>query len=118
VQVRQSVRTSGLTEIAMTKLDVLAGFGEINICVAYDIDGVRVTEMPASLTKLRNAKPIYQTFSGWEEMAQEQVNDFISKGYYSLPDQIKTYISFVEEQVKCKVSIISLGPKRKQTIVR
>jgi len=85
VQVRQSVRTSGLTDIAMTKLDILAGFGAIKVCVAYDIDGERVTEMPASLTKLRRAKPIYETFSGWDEIKDES-------DYESLPLAIAEHI--------------------------
>jgi len=111
VQVRQSVRTSGLTDIAMTKLDILAGFGAIKVCVAYDIDGERVTEMPASLTKLRRAKPIYETFSGWDEIKDES-------DYESLPAAIKTYVAFIEREANCKVNIISLGPKRSQTILR
>jgi adenylosuccinate synthase len=118
VQVRQSVRTSGLTDIALTKLDILAGFGEIKVCVAYDINGERLEEMPASLTKLRIAKPIYETFPGFDEITLDQVKQFVEKGYDSLPKPIKSYISFIEERVGCKVSIISLGPKRSQTIRR
>ena len=71
VQVRQAVRVNGLTEIALTKLDVLNGFDTIKVCVAYDIDGDQVMEMPASLTQYRMAKPIYESLPGWENLPDE-----------------------------------------------
>ena len=64
VQVRQAVRVNGLTEIALTKLDVLNGFENLKVCTAYDIDHSQITEMPASLTHYRKAQPIYETLSG------------------------------------------------------
>lgn len=118
VQVKQCVRTSGLTEIALTKLDVLAGFPEIKICVAYDINGERVEEMPASLTKLRIAKPIYETLPGWEDLTEEQCDELCKQNYDALPDNMKKYIEFIEKAVNCQISIVSVGPKRDQTILR
>lgn len=118
VQVRQSVRTSGLTDIAMTKLDILAGFPEIKVCVAYEIEGEYTTEMPASLTKLRIAKPIYETLAGWRELTEEETQKLLINGYDSLPEKMKKYIEFVEQEVNCKISIISIGPKRSETILR
>ncbi len=118
VQLRQSVRVSGLTDIAITKLDILAGLGEIKICVAYDIDGQRVTEMPASLSKFRNAKPIYETLPGWSDMTADEVLTMTKDGYDSLPQTIKNYIEFIEKEVQCRVTIISIGPGREQTIIR
>ncbi|MDO8509691.1 MAG: adenylosuccinate synthase [bacterium] len=118
VQVRQSVRVSGLTDIAMTKLDILAGFKELKICVAYDVNGEKITEMPASLTKIRNAKPIYEILPGWDEMSIEQAKEFVKNGYADLPENVKKYIEFVEKEAGCQISIISLGPERDCTIVR
>ncbi len=118
VQLRQTVRVSGLTDLAITKLDILAGMGDIKICTAYELDGQKITEMPASLSKIRALKPIYHTLAGWQEMNNEIVDSLIAAGYEGLPTAIKQFISFVEQEVNCKISIISLGPKREQTIVR
>lgn len=118
VQLRQSVRVSGLTDIAMTKLDILGGLGDVKVCVAYDINGERATEMPASLTKFRAAKPIYESLPGWPDLSSTEVESLVQKGYDALPEPIKKYIEFIEKEVGCKVSIISLGAKRSETIVR
>ena len=114
VQVRQAVRVNGLTEIALTKLDVLNGFDTIKVCVAYDIDGDQVMEMPASLTQYRMAKPIYESLPGWENLPDEIWN----KGYEALPETLKEYIAFIEENVDCPVKIISVGPQRHETLLR
>lgn len=114
VQVRQAVRVNGLTEIALTKLDVLNGFETIKVCVAYDVDGNRVMEMPASLTQYRMAKPIYKSLQGWENLPDEIWN----KGYEALPETLKKYIAFIEENVDCPVKIISVGPQRHETLLR
>ncbi len=111
VQLRQAVRASGLTEIAMTKLDILAGFSEINVCVAYNIDGDIVTEMPASLSKIRRAKAVYETLPGWSDLPE-------SADENALPDEVKNYMRFVEEKICCPIRIVSLGPERGQTIER
>lgn len=114
VQVRQAVRVNGLTEIALTKLDILNGFREIPVCVAYNVDGEHITEMPASLTQYRNAKPIYDTLPGWDALPE----DILEVGYKALPDTLKNYISFIEKQVDCPVKIVSIGPQRHETISR
>ena len=114
VQVRQAVRVNGLTEIALTKLDVLDGFKELPVCVAYDVDGERITEMPASLTYYRKAKPIYETLAGWGNLP-EQIWD---KGFDALPQTLKDYIAFIEHEVDCPVKIVSVGPQRHETIIR
>lgn len=118
VQLRQSVRVSGLTDIAITKLDILAGLGEIKICIAYDIDGQRITEMPASLSKFRKAQPIYETLPGWPDMTADEITQMIKNGYSSLPQTIKNYLEFIEKEIHCPISIISIGPGREQTIIR
>ncbi len=114
VQVRQAVRVNGLTEIALTKLDILNGFKNLPICVAYDVNGKRITEMPASLTEYRNAKPIYESLPGWGNLP-EKIWD---KGYDAMPQTLKDYITFIERQVDCPVKIVSVGPQRHETIIR
>ena len=114
VQVRQAVRVNGLTEIALTKLDILNNYEHLKVCVSYDIDGEKITEIPASLSSYRKAKPIYETLPGWKSLPEK----VWEKGYESLPQTLKEYISFIEDQVSCSVKIISVGPQRHETILR
>lgn len=116
VQVRQAVRTSGLTEMAVTKLDVLAGLEELKVCVAYSIDGKMVTEMPASLSQMRKAQPIYTAFPGWSDFSEEDKINIEQNGFGGLPENIKNYLRFLEKQVDCKVSVVSFGPDRSETL--
>ena len=114
VQVRQAVRVNGLTEIALTKLDVLSGFESIKVCVSYDVNGENILEMPASLSQYRLAKPVYESLPGWDSLP----NKIWEKGFDALPETLKEYIKFVEEQVDCPVKLISVGPQRHETILR
>tara|TARA_Y100000741_G_scaffold157790_1_gene119258 strand:+ start:650 stop:1942 length:1293 start_codon:yes stop_codon:yes gene_type:complete len=114
VQVRQAVRVNGLTEIALTKLDVLNNINDILVCNSYDIGNREVYEMPASLTDYRNVKPIYQKLKGWGNIPE----NIWDKGFDKLPQAIKDYVSFIEDSVDCKVTILSVGPQRHETIIR
>ena len=114
VQVRQAVRVNGLTEIALTKLDVLSGFESIKVCVSYDVNGNNILEMPASLSKYRLAKPVYESLSGWGNLHDK----IWEKGFDALPETLKEYIKFVEDQIDCPVKLISVGPQRHETILR
>ena len=114
VQVRQAVRVNGLTEIALTKLDVLNGFEKLKVCTAYEIEGKHIYEMPASLTFYRKAKPVYTELSGWSKL----IDEVWELGYESLPSALKRYISFIEENVDCPVKIVSVGPQRHETLIR
>ena len=114
VQVRQAVRVNGLTEIALTKLDVLDGFKGLPVCTAYDIGGKEVKEMPASLTEYRQATPIYKYLPGWEDIPE----NIWEKGYEFFPRTLKEYILFIEKEVRCPIKIVSVGPQRHETIIR
>ena len=114
VQVRQAVRVNGLTEIALTKLDILSDNGDLSVCTSYNINDQQEQEMPASLYKFRSAEPVYQTLPGWGQLS----DDMAEKGYDSLPKNLKHYVKFIENQVSCPVTIISIGPERHQTIIR
>ena len=114
VQVRQAVRVNGLTEIALTKLDILNGFTELPVCIEYNINGKIVKEMPASLSQFRDAQPVYQVLPGWGDLP----NNIWDKGYDALPQTLKDYISYIEKQVECKITIVSVGPQRHETIIR
>ena len=114
VQVRQAVRVNDLTEIALTKLDVLSGFESIKVCVSYDVNGENILEMPASLSQYRIARPVYESLPGWDNLPDK----IWEKGFGALPETLKEYIKFVEDQVDCPVKLISVGPQRHETILR
>ena len=114
VQIRQAVRINRLTEIALTKLDVLNNIPEIPICTSYELGDNEIKEMPASLTQYREAKPIYKRLKGWGNLP-ENVWDH---GYDALPSELKNYINFIEDEVSCPVTIVSVGPQRHETIIR
>ena len=114
VQVRQAVRVNGLTEIALTKLDILNGFESLPVCVGYDVEGRILKEMPASLIQYRKAKPVYRTLQGWDDLPE----NIWDEGYDALPQPLKDYINFIEHEVDCPVKIVSVGPQRHETIIR
>ncbi len=112
VMVRYSARINGMTSIALMLLDVLTGVEELKICIAYDIRGKRVEHFPASLKDLADAKPVYETFEGWNE----DITGITS--FEDFPENAKKYINRIEELVDVPIKIVSIGPKRSQTIVR
>ncbi|MFQ6607164.1 MAG: adenylosuccinate synthase [Fidelibacterota bacterium] len=118
VQLRQAIRINGLTELAITKLDVLSGFDPLHICTAYKIGESTFTEMPASLEKMRRVHPVFTTVPGWAEIDPQDSVNFCDKGFDSLPSAVRGYIELIETEVDCPISIISLGPERTRTIIR
>ena len=114
VQIRQAVRVNGLTEIALTKLDILGGYSDIPVCVNYNVDGDIISEMPASLTKYRSAKPVYKNLPGWNNLDLDKIDE----GYDSFPYELKKYVDFIENEIECPIKIISVGPQRHETIIR
>ncbi len=112
VMVRYSARINGMTSIALMLLDVLTGIDELKICTSYEIRGERVEHFPASLKDLADAKPVYENFEGWKE-------DITGvESFDQLPENAKKYINRIEELMDVPIKIVSIGPKRSQTIVR
>jgi len=109
--VRQVARVSGLDGIALTKLDVLDGFAEINVCVAYDLDGQRIHSLPAGQNAQARVKPIYQTFEGWTQSTRG------ARSWSSLPAQAVKYVKAIEELIECPVALLSTSPEREDTIL-
>jgi adenylosuccinate synthase len=108
---RYAVRVNGLTDFFLTKLDVLTGWEKIPVCVAYEMDGKRIEELPASQTEFHHAKPIYEYLPGWNEeiSSARSLND--------LPKNARDYVKFLEEISGAPMSAIGVGPGRDQTIV-
>ncbi|EIV95266.1 adenylosuccinate synthase [Frankia sp. QA3] len=108
---RYAVRVNGLTDLFLTKLDVLSGFDRVPICVGYDIGGERVDEMPMTQTEFHHARPIYTELPGWHEDLSGV------RKYADLPAAAKDYIRTLEELSGAPVSAIGVGPGRDQTLV-
>jgi len=109
--VRQVARVSGLDGIALTKLDVLDGFAEINVCVAYDLDGQRIDSLPAGQNAQARVKPIYQSFEGWTQSTRG------ARSWSGLPAQAVKYVKTIEELIQCPVALLSTSPEREDTIL-
>lgn len=104
--VRHAAMINGLTDLVITKLDILSGLKTIKMCVAYEIDGIRYDYIPSSLEDLEKAKPIYEEFPGWEEDIS------VMKTYDELPENCKRYLQRIEELTNTRISMISVGPER------
>jgi len=109
---RYSVRLSGISDLALTKLDVLTGMNTLKICTGYRYKGEIIQEFPQSLNTLAQCEAVYEDLPGWQEDIS-QVNDFDS-----LPENAKKYISRIEDLAGIPVSLLAVGPGRNQTIVR
>ncbi|AZQ77296.1 adenylosuccinate synthase [Flaviflexus ciconiae] len=109
---RYATRVNSLTDIVLTKLDILSTLDQIPVCVAYDVDGVRHEDMPADQTSFHHAKPIYEYFPGW----QEDISDV--RNFEDLPKNAQDYVIALEEMSGAQISSIGVGPGREQTIVR
>ena len=110
---RYAAEVNGLTDVALTKLDVLSAFDTIKVCVAYECDGVRYDYFPMQQSVLHHAKPIYVELPGWKD---EDITG--CRTYEELPENTRKYIEYLEEVCGVPMSIISVGPDRDQTIIR
>jgi adenylosuccinate synthase len=112
VVARYATRINGLTDFFLTKLDVLSGFKEIPVCVAYEIDGKRYDEMPMTQTQFHHAKPIYEMMPGWDEDISN------AKKFEDLPINAQKYVEFLEKISGAPMSAIGVGQHRDATISR
>ncbi|MFC5285646.1 adenylosuccinate synthase [Actinokineospora guangxiensis] len=109
---RYATRVNGITDYFLTKLDVLSGLEQVPVCVAYEIDGRRVDEMPMTQTDVHHAVPVYENLPGWfEDISQ-------CKTWDELPANAKAYVEYLEKISGARVSAVGVGPGRDETIVR
>ncbi|QEN87790.1 adenylosuccinate synthase [Labrys sp. KNU-23] len=109
--VRQTIRTSGITGIALTKLDILDGFETIKVCVRYELDGREIDYLPASQAAQARVKPIYEEIEGWQETTAK------ARSWADLPAQAIKYVRRIEELIGAPVAVLSTSPDRDDTIL-
>ena len=111
VLVRQTCKISGITAIALTKLDVLDECDEIKVCIKYELDGKEIDYLPAAVEDQLKVKPIYQSFDGWKSETRgiRDINE--------LPDKAKLYVTAIENFIEARISSISTSPERDDTIL-
>ena len=109
--VKQAARINGLTDLVVTKIDVLSQFKTLPVCVGYEIDGQVTTSIPASLEEYAQAKPVYRMMEGWEE-------DITGiRQFEELPENCRKYLALIEEITGTRISLVSVGPDRENNIV-
>jgi adenylosuccinate synthase len=111
VLVRQTVKTSGIDGIALTKLDILDGFEQLKVCVGYKLDGETIDYLPASQAAQARVEPIYETIEGWREPTGG------ARSWAQLPAQAIKYVRRVEELIQAPVALLSTSPEREDTIL-
>ena len=107
---RYAARVNGVTDFFVTKLDVLSGLEQVPVCVAYDVDGTRHTEMPMTQTEFHHAVPVYEFFDGWSEDLSE------AREFGELPRNAREYVRALEEMIGAPVAAVGTGPRRDQTL--
>ncbi len=109
---RYSVRVNGITDMVVTKLDVMSGMDKVPICIAYDVDGVRYDDIPMTQTAFHHAVPIYEHLDGWGEDITK------CRDFAELPPNAQRYIERIEQLCGTRVSVVGVGPGRDENIFR
>ena len=108
---RFAARVNGVTDFVLTKLDVLTGWERIPVCVAYDVDGARHDELPMTQTEFHHARPVYETFPGWDDDISK------ARSFADLPANAQSYVRALEEMSGAPFSAVGVGPGRDETVV-
>jgi adenylosuccinate synthase len=111
VLVRQTCKVSGVNGMALTKLDVLDGFDELKVCVAYELDGERIDYFPAAQGAQARVRPVYETMPGWSQSTEG------ARSWADLPPEAVKYVRRIEELTECPVALVSTSPEREDTIL-
>jgi adenylosuccinate synthase len=111
VVARYAVRVNGITDLVVTKLDVLSGMEKVPICVGYEVDGEHLSEMPMTQTAFHHATPVYEQLDGWWEDISK------ARAWDDLPANAQRYVSRIEELSGARVSVVGVGPGREENVV-
>jgi adenylosuccinate synthase len=111
VALRYASRVNGLSELVITKLDVLDTLEEVLVCTGYELDGAHITRFPVDCDELERVNPVYERFPGWTQSTVGITE------WEQLPETAQTYIRFIEDYLKVPIRIVSTGPDRDETII-
>lgn len=109
--VKHACILNGLTDIVVTKIDVLSGLKELKVCIGYEVNGEVLDYIPSAVEDVASAKPVYKLFAGWEEDITK------CRSYEELPQACRGYLAFIEEFTDTRISLISVGPDRINNII-
>jgi adenylosuccinate synthase len=107
---KYSIMINGITQLFMTKADVMSGFRTIKVCTSYKVDGKECFQLPYATESA--IEPVYTELEGWEENISDK------KTYEELPASLRKYIEFIEKETGVPVTMVSVGPDREETIFR
>ncbi len=102
---------NGISDIAITKLDVLDSFDSLNICIGYELNGKFLKSFPTDIQTLENIKPVYESFAGWKSSTTH------ARSFHELPSNAQTYVNALARLTGTTISMISVGARRDQTII-
>ncbi len=109
---KYSIELNGITDLVLTKIDIMKNVDEIKICTGYELDGKKIDYMPKTLKELENIKPIYQTFPSFKE----DISGI--KNFEDLPMECQNFVLELEKLINCRISVVSVGSNNSETIVR
>jgi adenylosuccinate synthase len=110
VALKYAIRVNGLTNLALMKLDVLSGHDKIEVCTAYNLDGVEIKDMPTSTDELARVKPVYRSLTGWSDDITQV------RSIQDLPQAARDYVQFIATELATPIDVVSVGPGREQTL--
>jgi len=114
---RHARDVNGLTGLAFTRIDTLAGQKTVKLCVAYELDGKRIERIPQSMEEFSRCKPVYEEMPGWKDMKPEEWRKAGIRGMTAIPEEAKNYIRMISDAIGVPIYIVSVGPDRDSTIV-
>jgi len=115
--IKYGIMINGIDKIIITLLDALNGINSIKMCVGYRLNGKSLESWPIHHEIIKKCEPIYQEFEGWPEKTREGWSSIAKEGYEALPENMKIYIQAIKKELQTDVAMISIGPKREDTIV-
>jgi adenylosuccinate synthase len=116
IVVNYSNALNGFTGLALTKIDVLNGFKDLNICTGYSLGDRKVSRLPANLDLLAKCRPSYVRLKGWDDIDDKQMRTILRRGFQELPERMKAYIRFIERKTGVPVVLLGLGRRRNEIL--
>jgi adenylosuccinate synthase len=115
--IKYGIMINGINAIIITLLDALHGITPLKMCIGYELEGKKLESWPIQHEIIRECKPIYREFEGWQKLTGEEWSELAIQGYDSLPETMKIYLQAIQEELKIDIAMVSIGPNRGDTIV-